>query len=126
VLWESRDAKKWRDALASYWENPSVRNNLEVEKFIDKLDPEIIRKSNSEGWHGFLRVYFNWKFKGTYPGKRLADLEKNRPEQLFTVKGLLFTCDPKNLRSSAIYKGVRTRRRFGFIDCAVSEVVRNR
>jgi hypothetical protein len=31
---------------------------------MDKLDPEIIRKSNSEGWHGFLRVYFNWKFKG--------------------------------------------------------------
>jgi hypothetical protein len=98
ALWESRDAKKWRDALASYWENPSVRNNLEVEKFMDKLDPEIIRKSNSEGWHGFLRVYFNWKFKGTYLGKRLADLEKNRPEQLFTVKGLLFACDPKNLR----------------------------
>jgi hypothetical protein len=59
-----RDAKKWRDALASYRENPSVRNNLEVERFMDRLDPEIIRKSNSEGWHGFLRVYFNWKFKG--------------------------------------------------------------
>jgi hypothetical protein len=73
ALWESCDAKKWRDALASYWEDPSVRNNLEVEKFMDKLDPETIRKSNSEGWHGFLRVYFNWKFKGTYLGNRLTE-----------------------------------------------------
>jgi hypothetical protein len=98
ALWDSPDEKQWRDALASYWENPSVRNNLEAEELMDKLDPELVRKFDSKGWHGFLRVYFNWKFKGTYLGKRLADLEKNKPEQLFAVKGLIFESDPKNVR----------------------------
>jgi hypothetical protein len=99
-LWESSDEKKWRDALSSYWENPSVRKNLEVEEFMAKLNSEGIRRSDSKGWGAFLRVYFYWKFKDSYLGTRLADLESNQPERLFSVKKLLFESDPKNIRKA--------------------------
>lgn len=99
-LWESSEKKKWRDALSSYWENPSVRKNLEVEEFMDKLHTEGIRRSDSKGWRAFLVVYFHWKFTGTYLGTRLADLESNQPERLFSVKKLLFESDPKNIQKA--------------------------
>jgi hypothetical protein len=91
ALWESRDAKKWRDALASYWENPSVRNNLEVEKFMDKLDPEIIRKSNSEGWHGFLRVYFNLEIQRHLPREAASGLGKRTGPSSFSLSKAFFS-----------------------------------
>jgi len=42
-LWDSTDEKKWRDALASCWDHPSVRMNFEVSQFIENLDPEGVR-----------------------------------------------------------------------------------
>jgi len=97
-LWESHDEVEWRRALPSYWEAPTVRRNLELEKFIDKLDSEVIRKADSETWRAFLRAYFQWKFRGTYVGRRLADLESIEPERLFRIKDLIFTSDPANIR----------------------------
>ncbi len=57
-LWASRDEEEWRRALASYWEMPSVRRNIEREQFVDTLDSEVMRNADSEGWRAFLRVYF--------------------------------------------------------------------
>src|ERR1700756_4956281 len=97
-LWESADEKKWREALASYWENPSVRKNLEIEEFMDKLDSELVRQADSEQWRAFLNIYFRWKFTGTYLGQRLADLASNEPERLFRIKDLLFAPDSIDIR----------------------------
>lgn len=97
-LWESRNEDDWRRALASYWDNPSVRTNFTIEEFMNKLDAEAIRRSDVEGWLTFLREYFHWKFTGTYLGQRLADLESNEPERLFRVKELLFASDLSNIR----------------------------
>ncbi len=97
-LWESHDEEEWRRALASYWEAPTVRRNLELEEFIDKLDPEVIRRADSETWCAFLRAYFQWKFRGTYVGRRLADLESIEPERLFRMKDLISTSDFGNVR----------------------------
>ena len=99
-LWESRDQEEWRRALADYWEMPSVRRNLDVERFMDRLDPEKIRSTDSETWCIFLRLYFQWKFKGSYLGRRLADLESNEPERLLRIRGLLFTSGPANIRKA--------------------------
>src|SRR5215467_6785374 len=100
-LWKSDNEQVWCDALARYWENSTVQRNLDIEKFMDKLDPESIRKLDSENWVAFLRLYFQWKFTGVYVGKRLADLESNEPDRLFRIKGLLF--EPE---SSTVRKGL--------------------
>jgi hypothetical protein len=97
-LWRSEDEEEWSDALASYWRTASVRNNLEIEEAMEKLDREAIRRTDSEGWRAFLRLYFIWKFKNTYLQQRLADLESNEPDRLFRIKDLLFTSDPRNVR----------------------------
>jgi hypothetical protein len=99
-LWRSENEKEWRDALASYWDTASVRNNLEIEKFIDKLDCEAVRRLDSEGWRLFLRLYFTWKFKNTYLQQRLADLDSNEADRLFRIKDLLFTSDPRNVKKA--------------------------
>jgi hypothetical protein len=99
-LWQSEDEKQWRDALASYWQNPSVKRNLEIERFIDRLDVESVRNADAESWLAFLRVYFRWKFTGNYVGKRLAGLEDIHPERLLRIKNLLFSSDPKDPRKA--------------------------
>ena len=96
----SDDEKQWRDALASYWQNPSVKRNLEIEKFIDTLDVESVRNADAKGWLDFLRIYFRWKFTGNYVGKRLAGLEDIHPERLLRIKNLLFSSDPKDPRQA--------------------------
>jgi hypothetical protein len=87
-----------RPRLASYWEMDSVRRNLAREQYIETLDSEAIRKADSEGWRAFLRIYFDWKFRGNYLPQRLADLESNEPERLLRIRGLLFDSDFTNIR----------------------------
>ncbi len=43
-LWGSRDQGDWCKALDRYWEHPSVRRNLEIEKFMAKLDSEVVKR----------------------------------------------------------------------------------
>lgn len=97
-LWNSSDEKEWRGALASYWDMPTVRRVLEIEQLFQELDPERVRELDTQGWREFLVMFFRWKFTGTYLGRRLADLEKNKPEHLSEVKGLLFAFDLSNVR----------------------------
>lgn len=97
-LWKSGDAKRWRDALASYWASASVQSNLEIEKFMDTLDQEVVRKFDSDHWRAFLHIYFKWKFNNMYLEQRLADLASNEPDRLFRIKDLLFSADSKDVR----------------------------
>jgi hypothetical protein len=61
-LWRSSDPCAWDDALARYWERVPKRN-LELERSLDALDLNELRRMNAPEWCAFLRnKYFQWKF----------------------------------------------------------------
>jgi hypothetical protein len=89
-LWASRNEKEWSDALARYWKMRTVLKKLELEKYMDKLDPQAIKRLEGSEWYAFLEKYFCWKFDGNYLSLRLNNLKSNSPEQLFRVRESLF------------------------------------
>ncbi len=97
-LWESHVEEDWSKALAGYWNNPAVQDNIEIERYMDTLDIEAVRHSTPEGWFAFLKLYFMWKFNNMYPEQRLADLQRNTTEHLTSVKKLIFESDLSDTR----------------------------
>lgn len=61
-LWYSRDAGQWANALERYW--LFIRpENIQLERAIDPLDIDELRRLDPEGWYQFLREkYFRWKY----------------------------------------------------------------
>ncbi len=96
-LWESHNQKEWSDALDRYWDMPTVVNQLKLEKYMDKLDPQAIERLDGSEWYAFLNQYFHWKFKGNWLSSRLNDLDGNSRETLFSIKEKLFAFDPNNI-----------------------------
>ena len=105
-LWASRDQKEWGDALDRYWKMPTVLKKLELEKYMDKLDPQAIKRLDGPEWYAFLEKYFCWKFDGNYLPVRLDNLKSNSLEQLFRVKESLFSLTEIDLAN--IRKGLNT------------------
>lgn len=101
-LWESRDEKQWQDALKGYWERIKPEN-LELEQFMQRLGPELIKKLDNRQWYEFLRdVYFPWKYTAK---NRLGSTTKllrryeetGRLEYLCSIKDKLFSFDPVHI-----------------------------
>jgi len=107
-LWVSRNQKEWSDALARYWNMPTVLKKLELEKYMDKLDPQAIQKLGGPEWYAFLQKYFRWKFDGNYLPGRLNNLKLNCLSQLLRVKESLFAFNEIGLGN--IRKGLNTVR----------------
>ncbi len=98
-LWVSRNQEDWDAALKSYWENPSVKRNLEIEAYMDKLNPEAIKRLNRQEWYTFLNKYFRWKFTDPrFIQTRLNNLDTNSLETLFSIKEKLFAFDPRDVQ----------------------------
>jgi hypothetical protein len=98
-IWNSRDEMGWQAALDHYWKMPTVQNNFEIEKFMDRASAEDVRKFDAGQWYDFLYLYFVWKFSGCYLDDRLADLGKNGPEQLGRVRASLLDLDEFDLQN---------------------------
>jgi hypothetical protein len=96
-LWDSREEKNWQDSLDHYWENPTVRRNMEVEQFMQKVDRETIATLGAQQWHDFLRLYFEWKFTGSWLSAKLRLLDENSLEGLFEVKRIILAFDDLDL-----------------------------
>lgn len=61
-LWVSTDPKDWDRALALYWSFVQPRN-LALERALDALGLERLRRLDARGWYDFLRnEYFRWKY----------------------------------------------------------------
>jgi hypothetical protein len=100
-LWASRNQKAWSDALAGYWNMPSVVKKLDLERYMDELDPQATKRLDSPEWYAFLDKYFRWKFdNGTYLQGRLDNLKSNSRERLFRVKESLFAFGLVNIPGS--------------------------
>jgi len=97
-LWASRNQRDWDTALKCYWENPSVKKNLEIEEYMEKLNPEAIKRFDPSEWYAFLEKYFRWKFTDPrFLPKRLNDLATNIPEKLLSIKESLFVFNPSDI-----------------------------
>lgn len=61
-LWNCTDPKAWNRALERYWR--FVRpENMALEKSMDNLDRECIRKMDERRWYEFLKYeYFRWNY----------------------------------------------------------------
>ena len=102
-LWNAGDEGVWRDALSRYWSGIKPEN-LEVEKQMNRLDSEDIKRLNPREWYDFLRdAYFPWKY--TAPN-RLATTRKqlkkyeetNNLGELFSIKENLFAFNPTDIQ----------------------------
>jgi len=102
-LWGSRDIAEWRNALACYWSRIKPEN-LELERFMNNLEPEYIETLNAHDWYHFLHEkYFPWKY--TAPNRletTRQHLDKyettNRLEELSSIKERLFSFDLADIR----------------------------
>lgn len=105
-LWDSVDELEWKDALERYW-NYVKPENLELEKALLSLSPELAKKWDAEQWYKFLRnIYFPWKYTAAIrlvqQTKRLSRYEEEgRLAYLYGIKGRLLGLNP-----SHIWKGL--------------------
>lgn len=103
-LWASADPRAWDDALARYWCFVQPRN-LALEKSLDTLDLERLRRLDAQGWYKFLKhEYFPWKYTAanrlattTRQLQRYAD--DDALSDLDHIRQRLLTLDTDDIRS---------------------------
>jgi hypothetical protein len=103
-LWVSADAKAWDAELARYWSFVKPEN-LELERSLNILDLERLRRLDARGWYDFLkREYFRWKYTAA---NRYASttkhlrryLDENALGDLDQIRSRLLTLDTNDIRS---------------------------
>lgn len=90
-LWDATDESVWNNAIAEYWRRSDAGKNAELERSMDKLKLERLRRMSPQEWYLFLRdEYFRWKF--TAPNRyttttgELAKWNPGRLEQLDALR----------------------------------------
>jgi hypothetical protein len=102
-IWNSRDESVWRQALKRYWDYVRPAN-LALEKELDALGVESVRRMSAQEWYDFLyHRYFRWKY--TAPNrlattrKRLQQYaETGSLDELYEIKERLFSFDTGDIR----------------------------
>jgi hypothetical protein len=102
-LWTHYDEELWQKALARYWTfvKPS---HLALEKEMDQLDAEQVKKMDLAAWYKFLlEKYFRWKY--TAPNRFASTTkslrsyaENNELASLHAVKEKLFALNKDNIQ----------------------------
>lgn len=102
-LWNSSVENEWEWALEKYWKLVKPKN-INLEKKMEKLNPEHIENLTGEGFYNFLHdEYFVWKYTAK---NRLATtcmhLERykneNRLAELDRIKHELFTFESEDTK----------------------------
>ncbi len=102
-LWNSHNPDLWKKALDRYWtfvEPP----NLALEREMDQLDAEAVRKMDPEAWYRFLlEKYFRWKY--TAPNRYASTTKvlrtyaaNNELSALHAIKERLFAANKDNVQ----------------------------
>ena len=102
-LWNGNDHELWQRALDRYWRfvKPS---NLALEKEMDQLDAEQVKKMDPKAWYKFLlEKYFRWKY--TAPNRFASTTNilrsyaaNNELAALHAIKEKLFALDKDNIQ----------------------------
>jgi hypothetical protein len=101
-LWNGGDQQDWQRALDRYWTFVKPAN-LALEREMDQLDAETVRKMDPDGWYKFLlEKYFRWKY--TAPNRYASTTKilrtyasNNELPALHAMKGRLFARDKNNI-----------------------------
>jgi hypothetical protein len=101
-LWNGGDQQAWQRALDRYWSFVKPAN-LALEREMDQLDAETVRKMDPGGWYKFLlEKYFRWKY--TAPNRYVSTTKilrtyasNNELPALHAIKERLFTRDKNNI-----------------------------
>lgn len=110
-LWYSADSDAWDRALKRYWDFVKA-GNMALEKAMENLDLDRLRKMDEQGWYDFLHnEYFRWKY--TSPNRyatTTAQLQRYKNNgglsELDGIRKLLLRLDTKDVRG-----GLKTAKR---------------
>jgi hypothetical protein len=102
-MWNSNNPDLWQKALNRYWTFVKT-SNLALEKEMDELDAEVVRKMTSKAWFEFLlEKYFRWKY--TAPNRDASTTKmlrsyaaNNELGALHAIKERLFAADRDNIQ----------------------------
>jgi hypothetical protein len=61
-LWNHGTDEDWRKCFDDYWEQKSVKNNYDTEKYFEEVDVEKIKIMPPKKFYKFLIKYFQWKY----------------------------------------------------------------
>ena len=94
-LWHDGNESDWKEALHRYYENPTVKQNKELEKRMDEVTPETIKKMTVQEFYRFLHEeYFVWKYTAknrlTTTRKQLEKYEQEGMEKLEVIRHKIF------------------------------------
>ena len=112
-MWNTNDPDLWQNALNRYWKFVKPPN-LALEKEIDELDVEIVRKMTPRAWFEFLlEKYFRWKY--TAPNRYASTTKilrtyavNNELAALHAIKERLSVMDRDNIqRCLAVASSIR-------------------
>lgn len=101
-LWNGGDQQTWQRALDRYWTFVKPAN-LALEREMDQLDAEAVRKMDADSWYRFLlEKYFRWKY--TAPNRYASTTKtlrtyasNNELPALHAIKERLFARDKNNV-----------------------------
>ena len=104
-LWVSANPRAWEDAVERYWSFVPPRN-VALERSLDQLDPDRLRRLDGHGWYNFLKdEYFRWKYTAsnryattTRQLRRYVDCDTIG--DLDQIRKRLLTLDPEDTRSA--------------------------
>ena len=102
-MWNSNNPDLWQNALNRYWTFVKF-SNLALEKEMDELDAEIVKKMAAKAWFEFLlEKYFRWKY--TAPNRYASTTKmlrsyaaNNELGALLAIKERLFAADRDNIQ----------------------------
>lgn len=102
-LWLSPEPEVWGRALQRYWQFVQPRN-LELERALDTLDKNRLRRLSPQGWYDFLcDEYFRWKY--TAPNRYATTttqlrryLDTGKLDELDTLRQQLLDLDCNDIR----------------------------
>jgi hypothetical protein len=103
-VWHSQDEIEWKFALSEYWNQESVRRNLQLERKFEKIDRAAVCALTPDLWYKFLfDEYFRWKY--TAPNRlattraQLARYLNGKLEELNKIKDQLFSFDMQDIEN---------------------------
>jgi hypothetical protein len=117
-LWQSADSTEWDHALERYWRFVLPRN-LALERSLDALNVERLRRFDAQAWYEFLRdECFRWKY--TAPNRYATTtrqlkryLDEDRLGDLDEIRRRLLALNTDGIRSGLMSIGVELGPRIG-------------
>lgn len=101
-LWNNGTEKEWKSALEKYFDLVKS-SNVEIEKELDNLDSETVKKMTVKEFYNFLHdKYFVWKYTQanrlrTTRNSLVKYLEDDNIVELEEIHNLIFKYNPVNI-----------------------------